>query len=167
MLKMSRRVAVAVSALWFSAPAWSQPFAEWHEEARKLLDKELVVAGTPDRAHVGVPPYPGAKLVYPAQEAEEGESCEMVLVSKDSIADVKAFYQKATHGRYVHEPIDLSILGLASKDYYLLRSKEDMREGIAIDVSDVPGYQTQIFIGFRGRGGYQCPVSEPIPDDEE
>src|SRR5690554_7904814 len=73
----------------------SEPYAAWDEAARKLYMELAAVGSIPTSAEVGIPPYPGAKLISPALSVGEDASiCQLTLGVNDSPSKVRDFYVK-------------------------------------------------------------------------
>ena len=85
----------------------SEPFAPLAKvpkdaKDKELLTKQLAAIKVPTRKQVGVPPYPGAVIAFAIEGTKmelHGSNVRMLpvikLLSKDSVADVVAFYVKA------------------------------------------------------------------------
>jgi len=142
----------------------ADPYAEWagwgdawmKESGEKGVKLESPNAQMLELRHVGVPPYPGAKLtiVSPSGRGDD-RACLLILGTNDDVAKIISFYQQTLDS-------DLFEFSQAAPTAAMFASKEkpDIISVVISesDIEDQFGFTKRITILFEALHGYKCLV---------
>lgn len=147
MIKPLVSALIAASLTACSAPVSSEPYAAWDDSAKETY-KELSLE-VPAQAEVGIPPYPGAKIIAPVNAmSDDGSLCNVMLGVTDQASKVKDFYAKE-----VGQNFTLMDAG----HLYMFTHKEDADVSIHVMKDGMmEGYNANILITFKALQSYRC-----------